>query len=68
MVGIGLTPEGIEQNDIIYEFMMESTWHTSPIDLNKWVDSYTERRYGIVNNDLINAWRLLQVLLRIFVK
>ncbi len=61
MIGIGLTPEGIEQNDIIYDFMMETTWYTSPVDLDIWVSNYTHRRYGFVDEDLINAWHLLQV-------
>ena len=36
MIGIGLTPEGINQNDVIYEFMMENTWRTAPADLAQW--------------------------------
>ncbi len=61
MVGIGLTPEGIEQNDIIYDFMMETTWYTSPVDLDIWVSNYTHRRYGVIDEDLMSAWHLLQV-------
>jgi alpha-N-acetylglucosaminidase len=61
MIGIGLTPEGIEQNDIIYDFMMETTWYTSPVDLDIWVSNYTHRRYGVIDEDLISAWHLLQV-------
>ena len=36
MIGIGLTPEGINQNDVIYEFMMENTWRTAPAELTTW--------------------------------
>ncbi len=32
MVGIGLTPEGINQNDVVYEFMMENTWRPQPLN------------------------------------
>jgi len=62
MIGIGLTPEGIEQNDIIYDFMMETIWYTSPVNLDKWVSDYTHRRYGLINKDVIKAWHLLQVI------
>ncbi|CAG2169862.1 unnamed protein product, partial [Oppiella nova] len=60
MLGIGLTPEGIEQNDIIYDFMTETTWYTSPVDLNQWVHNYALRRYGYINDDLSRGWHLLQ--------
>ncbi len=68
MIGVGLTPEGIELNDIIYDFMMETIWYTSPVDLDKWVANYSHRRYGFINQDIINAWHLLQVIffLKIF--
>ena len=55
MIGVGLTPEGIEQNDIIYDFMIETIWYTSPVDLNQWVTNYAHRRYGYINDDLTNA-------------
>ena len=61
MVGIGLTPEGIEQNDIVYDFMTETIWYTSSVDLNKWVTNYAKRRYGFINDDLVEGWHLLQV-------
>ena len=36
MVGIGLTMEGINQNDVIYEFMSENIWRNQPRDINQW--------------------------------
>lgn len=36
MVGIGLTPEGIEQNYVIYEFMVETTWEENPVNISQW--------------------------------
>ncbi|KJE88736.1 lysosomal alpha-N-acetyl glucosaminidase [Capsaspora owczarzaki ATCC 30864] len=46
MVGIGLTPEGINQNYILYEFMMENMWRSAPVNLPTWVDAFVGRRYG----------------------
>jgi alpha-N-acetylglucosaminidase len=61
MIGIGLTPEGIEQNDIIYDFMMETTWYTSPVDLDSWISNYATRRYGVEDEQINSAWYLLKV-------
>ena len=36
MVGTGLTPEGINQNDMIYEFMNENAWRKQPRDIDAW--------------------------------
>ncbi|OWA51040.1 Alpha-N-acetylglucosaminidase [Hypsibius exemplaris] len=60
MIGVGLSPEGIEQNEIIYEFMNEMSWRTSPTDLNSWVADFVDRRYGAVNAEAHLAFRSLQ--------
>ena len=36
MIGIGLTMEGINQNNMIYEFMLENSWRPTPRDITKW--------------------------------
>ncbi|XP_072417238.1 alpha-N-acetylglucosaminidase [Chiloscyllium punctatum] len=59
MVGTGITPEGIEQNDVVYELMNEIGWCQKPLNLTKWVMSYAQRRYGKKNDDAIAAWLLL---------
>ncbi|KFQ94561.1 Alpha-N-acetylglucosaminidase, partial [Nipponia nippon] len=59
MVGTGLVPEGIEQNDMVYELMNELGWRHEPLDLPSWVTRYAERRYGAPNAAAASAWRLL---------
>lgn len=59
MIGTGLTPEGIEQNDIIYELMNEMGWRSDPVDILPWVKDYSNRRYSGMNDHSINAWMLL---------
>uniref|UniRef100_A0A803XVQ6 V-type proton ATPase subunit a n=2 Tax=Meleagris gallopavo TaxID=9103 RepID=A0A803XVQ6_MELGA len=49
MVGTGLVPEGIEQNDMVYELMNELGWRHEPLNLPAWVSRYAERRYGAPN-------------------
>uniref|UniRef100_A0A8C6YPV8 N-acetyl-alpha-glucosaminidase n=1 Tax=Nothoprocta perdicaria TaxID=30464 RepID=A0A8C6YPV8_NOTPE len=59
MVGTGLAPEGIEQNDVVYELMNELGWRHEPLELASWVTRYAERRYGTASTAAARAWRLL---------
>lgn len=60
LVGIGLFPEAIEQNPVIYEAAIENTWHDTPIDLDTWLPAYVMARYGQGDPDAQEAWRLLR--------
>ncbi|BFY99944.1 hypothetical protein BsWGS_02985 [Bradybaena similaris] len=60
MIGIGLTPEGINQNEFIYEFMMENAWRTTPRDIEQWTQLFARQRYGYSNAAVNNAWSLLK--------
>ncbi|CAK1589005.1 unnamed protein product [Parnassius mnemosyne] len=58
MIGIGLTPEGINQNYVVYDLMLEAAWRKKPVqNLDNWVADYGERRYGC--NATSSAWRYL---------
>jgi alpha-N-acetylglucosaminidase len=59
IVGTGLTPEGIEQNDVIYELMNEMGWRRIPVNVTDWVIHYATRRYGHFNSAVSSAWVLL---------
>lgn len=59
MMGIGLTPEGIEQNPALFELMLENVWRDTPIDADAWVVDYARRRYGQKNQSAADAWRIL---------
>ncbi|BFY99943.1 hypothetical protein BsWGS_02983 [Bradybaena similaris] len=59
MIGIGLTPEGLHQNEVMYEFMMENSWRTAPRDVQQWIVSFAQQRYGVNNTALNTAWQLL---------
>jgi|GEM_PF-575478 alpha-N-acetylglucosaminidase len=60
MMGIGLTPEAIEQNPVLYELMLDNTWTRDTIDLDSWLKDYTTRRYGQENADADSAWAILR--------
>ncbi len=42
MVGIGLTPEGIEQNPALYQLMLENVWQDAPVKVGDWLDAYVQ--------------------------
>lgn len=60
MVGIGIAPEGIDQNYIIYEFTLDSAFRADSINLTNWVSMYAMRRYGTTNGIIDQAWQLLK--------
>ncbi|KAL3869459.1 hypothetical protein ACJMK2_042140 [Sinanodonta woodiana] len=60
MVGTGLTPEGINQNEIVYELMNENAWASEPWDLTEWVSHFALSRYGTSDENIDMAWQLLK--------
>lgn len=68
MIGTGLTPEGINQNYVVYDLMSESAWRTEPVNLSEWFTNYTIRRYGKQDNDLTKAWEILKVKCLVYIK
>ncbi|KAI3381884.1 hypothetical protein SNEBB_010183 [Seison nebaliae] len=61
MIGIGTTMEGINQNEIMYDFLYERAFlpHLNEEDMRVWVTLFTQRRYGRQYELLVNAWHLL---------
>ena len=60
LVGIGLTPEGIEQNPVMYELMTDNAWRKEPVDVTSWLKNYTLQRYGKTNENANKAWEILR--------
>uniref|UniRef100_A0A1A9URM9 Alpha-N-acetylglucosaminidase n=1 Tax=Glossina austeni TaxID=7395 RepID=A0A1A9URM9_GLOAU len=60
MVGVGITPEGIDQNYVIYSFALERGWVKDDFDTEEWFNTYANVRYGVNNLNLHNAWNLLK--------
>ncbi|XP_014294614.1 alpha-N-acetylglucosaminidase isoform X2 [Halyomorpha halys] len=60
LVGVGITPEGINQNYVIYDLLMDMFWRKEPANLTEWFSNYARRRYGIQNIHTQNAWNLLK--------
>uniref|UniRef100_A0A8R1HLH2 Alpha-N-acetylglucosaminidase n=1 Tax=Caenorhabditis japonica TaxID=281687 RepID=A0A8R1HLH2_CAEJA len=59
LIGAGLTMEAIDQNYVIYQFMVDRMWSPTPIPLNRWLKSYSESRYSAEFKVSEKFWNLL---------
>ncbi|GMR61431.1 hypothetical protein PMAYCL1PPCAC_31626, partial [Pristionchus mayeri] len=59
MVGMGLTMEGINQNYVVYQYMIDLAWTEEELDPHRWILGYASARYGNRSMEVQRAWRLL---------
>jgi alpha-N-acetylglucosaminidase len=59
MIGVGITPEGIHQNYVVYEFALEKAWNYKEINHKRWIKRYAKVRYGFESSEIEHAWMLL---------
>ena len=59
LVGFGFAPEGIENNEIIYELLSDVAWETKKIDIDQWIEDYSKQRYGAYPKNMKKAFGLL---------
>ncbi len=59
MVGIGITPEALENSPVAYELLFDMTWSKDPIDYRAWLNQYAARRAGGTSDSLKEAWNIL---------
>lgn len=60
LVGWGMDPEGIENNEVVYELMTDNGWASRKIFLDDWIPAYCRARYGDCPPSMAEAWRLLR--------
>lgn len=58
MLGIGSTPEGIEVNPVVFDLSNEMRWRKDSVDMDEWICSYADRRYGKENGNIRKAWNI----------
>ncbi|XP_073824700.1 N-acetyl-alpha-glucosaminidase isoform X2 [Musca autumnalis] len=61
MIGVGITPEGINQNYVIYALALERAWENDEFNLTNWFNVYSDVRYGVAEQSLRKAWHLLRI-------
>jgi alpha-N-acetylglucosaminidase len=63
LVGFGLTMEGQEGNEIVYDLLLDQAWSASPIDTSTYFANWVSRRYsgnGVVPPETYSAWDILR--------
>lgn len=56
LAGFGFAPEGIENNEVIYELLSDAGWTAEEIDLDKWLERYSVCRYGSAPKGIRDYW------------
>ena len=57
--GYGLAPEGIENNEVIFELATEGAWRTEYVAVREWLADYSLSRYGKCPDELKEFWDVL---------
>lgn len=52
----GAAPEGIENNEVIYELLFDAGWSDKEIDLGEWLKNYSINRYKGYSAELDGYW------------
>src|SRR3712207_7690797 len=55
--GYGTAPEGLENNETIYELVADGGWTDKPIQLDRWLSDYTVSRYGRSAATMNSYWQ-----------
>ncbi len=56
LVAHGMAPEGLENNEVIYELLSDAGWSSSRIDLRRWLSDYSRTRYGGSSDEVNACW------------
>ncbi len=56
LAGYGMAPEGIENNETIYELVCDGGWTSEAIDVDDWLHRYSLCRYGCTSDRLNDFW------------
>ncbi|CCM02759.1 uncharacterized protein FIBRA_04867 [Fibroporia radiculosa] len=61
MRGMGLTPEGQEGNEIVYDILLDQAWSSTSIDIASYVEAWVARRYTVQDlpSAAQEAWTIL---------
>lgn len=58
-MGTGLFMEGIQQNPVFYDIVMDTWWQDKAFNVDEWVKGYVARRYGASGGSVEEAWKLM---------
>lgn len=55
--GVGIMPEGINNNPVVYDLMMELGWREAHVDVKQWIQDFVKYRYGGSDAVTLDAWQ-----------
>lgn len=58
LVGVGSAPEGLDNNDVVYELLADAAWTENEVDLDSWYADWCLARYGCADQAMLEAWKL----------
>lgn len=64
MVGYGLSMEGQEGNEVMYDLMLDQAWSRSALDTEQYFHDWVTKRYtsaDSIPSELYNAWDTMRV-------
>jgi len=59
LFGLGSTLEGLDENQLVYEFVLERPWRDNPITPRDWVRAWARLRAGGADPHVEKAWEIL---------
>ncbi len=60
VVGIGIIPEGIEVDEILYDIFSDISMTDKPLDATEWIRHRIEVRYGKCPENTFKAWEIIR--------
>lgn len=60
LTGFGTSPEGVENNEILYELISAAAWSSEEKDLDAFLDAYSKARYGASDSAFTGFWNELR--------
>lgn len=60
LIGYGFAPEGVENNEIVYELICDGGWENGEINLNSWMENYAKNRYGSFTKEMNDYYKGLR--------
>ncbi len=54
--GMALTMEGLEQNSVVYELMLDMMWQEEPMNLELWIPHFAKSKYGSDSDKISDLW------------
>ncbi|KIA96535.1 hypothetical protein OC25_01965 [Pedobacter kyungheensis] len=55
--GVGIMPEGLDNNPPVYDLMLELGWRNEHVEVKDWLVGYAKYRYGKSDAHINKAWQ-----------